>query len=115
MPWEVISSSEFEEWLRVQNSTDQEKIEAAVQALALGGPSLKRPLVGKVEGSYISNLKELIPMSSNIRILFVFDPMRRAILLLGGDKSIDFQGWYKKSIPRAELIYEKFLKEEGLK
>ena len=115
MPWEVISSSDFEEWLRNLNSTDQEKIEAAVQALALGGPSLKRPLVGKVEGSYLSNLKELIPMSSNIRILFIFDPLRRAVLLLGGDKSIDFQGWYKKNIPRAELIYERFLNEEGLK
>jgi hypothetical protein len=37
------------------------------------------------------------------------------VLLHGGDKSIDFQGWYKKNIPIAELIYEEFLKEEGLK
>ncbi len=115
MPWEVISSPEFVKWLRDQNSRDQEKVKSAIRALAQGGPSLKRPLVGKIEDSYLANLKELIPMSSNMRILFVFDPSRRAVLLHGGDKSIDFQGWYKKNIPIAELIYEKFLKEEGLK
>ena len=54
-------------------------------------------------------------MSSNIRILFIFDPMRRAVLLHGGDKSVDFQDWYKKNIPIAELIYERFLRGEGLK
>ena len=115
MPWEVISSPEFVEWLRNLSSTDREKVKSAIRALAQGGPSLKRPLVGKIEDSYLSNLKELIPMSSNIRILFIFDPMRRAVLLHGGDKSVDFQDWYKKNIPIAELIYERFLRGEGLK
>ena len=49
-----------------------------------------RPLVDTVEHSRFPNMKELRPASpgrSEIRILFAFDPVRRAIMLLAGDKS----------------------------
>ncbi|MEV4116683.1 type II toxin-antitoxin system RelE/ParE family toxin [Nonomuraea sp. NPDC049695] len=67
-----------------------------------------------MEGSQIHNLKELRPGSagrSEIRILFVFDPWRSAILLVGGDKSGDWSGWYRLAIPRAEELFEKYLAE----
>ncbi len=73
-----------------------------------------RPLVDKLEGSRVHNLKELRPGSagrSEIRILFVFDPWRSAILLVGGDKSGDWSGWYRRVIPRAEELYEEYLTE----
>ncbi len=35
-------------------------------------------------------------------MLFAFDKERRAILLLGGDKSDDWDGWYKENIPIAD-------------
>jgi len=34
-----------------------------------------------------------------------FDPRRVAILLLGGDKTIDNR-WYDKAVPRADKIYD---------
>lgn len=37
-----------------------------------------------------------------MRILFAFDPVRQAVLLIGGDKSGDWRGWYEKAIPIAE-------------
>ncbi|MEU8148058.1 type II toxin-antitoxin system RelE/ParE family toxin [Nonomuraea sp. NPDC048901] len=73
-----------------------------------------RPLVDKLEGSRIHNLKELRPGSagrSEIRILFAFDPWRSAILLIGGDKSGDWSGWYHRAIPRAEVLYAEYLAE----
>jgi DNA-binding XRE family transcriptional regulator len=41
--------------------------------------------------------------------LFVFDPWRSAILLVGGDKSADWSGWYRRAIPRAEELYAEYL------
>jgi len=51
------------------------------------GPALGRPLVDSVKGSRHKNMKELRPGSTGrteVRVLFAFDPKRRAILLVGG-------------------------------
>jgi hypothetical protein len=58
--------------------------------------------------------KELRPPSSGrseIRILFVFDPWRSAILLIAGDKSGQWEKWYRAAIPRAERLYGGYLAE----
>ena len=52
-----------------------------------------------------SNMKELRPGSTGrteIRVLFAFDLERRAVLLLGGDKSRDWRGWYRANVPIAD-------------
>jgi hypothetical protein len=69
--------------------------------------------VDRIEGSRIHNLKELRVRSDGaLRILFVFDPGRTAVLLLGEDKSGQWSSWYARAIPRAEAIYDDYL--EGL-
>ena len=78
---------------------------AAIDALAEQGPTLKRPLGDTLSGSTVRNLKELRPGSSGrieVRILFAFDPVRQAILLVAGDKSGEWQRWYERAIPLAE-------------
>lgn len=58
-----------------------------------------------VVGSRHSNMKELRPGSTGrteIRALFAFDKGRQAILLVGGDKSDDWRGWYDDNIPIAD-------------
>lgn len=35
-------------------------------------------------------------------MLFAFHRRRRAILLVGGDKSEDWKGWYKVNVPIAD-------------
>jgi hypothetical protein len=107
----VLVSDEVREWLAVLVKQDPETarlIRAAVRVLGEDGPGLGRPLVDSVKGSHVKNLKELRPGSSGrseIRILFAFDPLRRAILLTAGDKSGDWKGWYRTAIKRAELQY----------
>jgi hypothetical protein len=44
--------------------------------------------------------------SSEIRILFAFDPVRRAVLLVAGDKAGNWQRWYDVNIPIAEKRYQ---------
>jgi hypothetical protein len=84
---------------------DKEALLAAVRILRDEGPNLGRPLVDSVAGSRHSNMKELRPGSTGrteIRVLFAFDVRRRAILLVGGDKSRDWRGWYAVNIAIAD-------------
>ena len=70
---------------------------------------LGRPLVDTITASRHSNMKELRPGSTGrteIRVLFAFDRQRKAILLLGGDKSRDWRGWYRLNISIADNAFE---------
>ena len=63
---------------------------AALEILRELGPQLGRPLVDTVTASRHKNMKELRPGSSGrseLRLLFAFDPERRAIMLFAGDKA----------------------------
>ena len=67
------------------------------------------------QGFAIHNLKELRPGSSGaseVRILFVFDPERNAVLLVAGDKAGQWSTWYQEAIPTAEARYAVYLKEK---
>ena len=110
--WEIRVTNEIQKWIYALNERSLAQVVDAIDRLAEVGPVLVRPLVDTLEGSQIHNLKELRPGSagrSEIRILFVFDPWRSAILLVGGDKSADWSGWYRRAIPRAEELYAEYL------
>ncbi len=80
------------------------------------GPELGRPLADRIHHSRLSNLKELRPGSagrSEIRILYIFDPRRNAVLLVAGDKAGQWDAWYRSAIPLAEERYADYLKHEG--
>jgi len=112
--WEIRVTNELQAWINTLDMRTRAQVVDAIDRLAEAGPALGRPLVDSIAHSEIGNLKELRPGSagrSEVRILFVFDPWRSAILLTGGDKSGDWQGWYRRAIPRAEELYEEYLKE----
>ena len=44
------------------------------------------------------------------RVLYIFDPRRVALLLLGGDKTGDDR-WYEKNVPLADQVYDDYLAE----
>ncbi|MDA0565252.1 type II toxin-antitoxin system RelE/ParE family toxin [Streptomonospora sp. S1-112] len=115
MKWTVILVEEVHAWLMELVRTDPktaELVAAAVNVLSAEGPALGRPLVDSIRHSKLHNLKELRPGSSGgteIRILFVFDPDRQAVLLVAGDKSGQWRTWYRESVALAERRYEKWL------
>lgn len=111
MGWEIEVTGEFTAWYEGLDGAETKAVNAAVDFLAEGGPGLGRPFVDTIDGSRVANLKELRPKRNDIRILFVFDPRRTAILLMGGSKTNDWQGWYDRSIPEAEELYDEYLAE----
>ena len=116
MPWEVEYTDEFGEWFDGIGEEAQEDVALAVEKLEERGPALPRPLADTVEGSRHSNMKELRPLGTNIRVLFAFDPRRMAILLIGGDKTDRWRKFYEEMVPVADDLYDEHLdqlREEG--
>lgn len=108
-PWAVEFHPACEAWADGLAQADAEALLAAVRVLRNEGPSLGRPLVDRIEGSRHANMKELRPGSTGrreVRVLFAFDRKRRAILLVGGDKSKDWKRWYRVNIPIADERFE---------
>ena len=111
MNWDVEYTHEFEAWWESLSIEEQERVSAAVELLEQRGPNLGRPVADRISGSTIHNLKELRPSGTNIRILFAFGPERSAILLLGGDKTGEWERWYTEAIPVAERLFAEYLDE----
>jgi hypothetical protein len=114
--WEIYVTDEVREWIDALDDVSHRLVVQAIDILADRGPALGRPLVDHVEHSTIQNLKELRPGSagrSKLRVLFVFDPWRSAILLVAGDKSGQWRQWYREAIPKAEHLLEIYLKERA--
>lgn len=100
-------------WLDTLDEKSRELVIAAITMVAENGPQLGRPLVDTVSRSRHRNMKELRPGSSGrseIRVLFAFDPERRAVMLLAGDKAGDWKRWYRRAIPVADTLYDKHLR-----
>ena len=101
-----------DDWLATLDEKSYELIVAALEVLAEQGPSLGRPLADSIVGSTYRNMKELRTGSSGrseVRILFAFDPARKAILLVAGDKAGNWQKWYRTNIPLADERYRQHL------
>lgn len=109
MAWEVEYTDQFGEWYEGLDVFEQDRVISAVGKLEQGGPALGRPFVDSVKTSRHSNMKELRPLGGNLRILFAFDPRRMAILLLGGDKTNQWNAWYEQTIPLADRLYDDHL------
>ena len=113
--WEVVLLDEVSDWFLALDRPTANLVAAAIDRLAAEGPSLGRPLVDRVKNSSRHNMKELRPGSrgrSEVRILFVFDPGRQAVLLVAGDKAGRWSDWYRSNIPIAEARYDEWLRGE---
>lgn len=108
--WEDVES-----WVLGLDDETYNLVAAAITRLESEGPTLGRPTADRVKGSRHHNMKELRPGSaghSEIRILFAFDPKRRAILLIAGDKAGRWKKWYDQNIPVADDRFDEWLTSE---
>jgi hypothetical protein len=111
MAWEAERTEEFDEWWKELTDPEQRKVVAAVEALLELGPTTGRPLVDTLRGSRYPNMKEL-RVTRTMRVFFVFDPDRVAILLIGGDKAGKTKRFYRRMVPIADSIYDSHLQRQ---
>lgn len=115
--WEILLLEPVNDWFLALCRDDPltaDKVEEALDELAISGPLLGRPLVDRIHSSRIHNLKELrprVPGTAEVRLLFVFDAEREAIVLVAGDKAGRWSAWYAEAIPLAEERYTAYRQE----
>ena len=118
MQHKLVMTRQVRDWLHALRTGDpvtRRLVSQAIDQLLDEGPALGRPLIDRITGSRLHNLKELRPGSSGhseVRILFIFDPVRNTVLLVAGDKSGRWDEWYSQAIPMAEALYDQYLKEQ---
>jgi hypothetical protein len=115
--WEIEFTAEFEQWWNGLDEDEQVSVDSFVRLLAETGPMLPYPYSSGVNGSRHSRMRELRVQHQGrpYRVLYVFDPRRAALLLVGGDKTGN-QRWYDENVPVADRLYDEHLatlKEEG--
>ncbi|GAB3935152.1 hypothetical protein GCM10029976_045090 [Kribbella albertanoniae] len=109
MTYTVAYTEAYAQWLDELSTPDRDRLRARVSLIAELGPGLGRPVVETIKSSRHPNMKEL--RSGTIRVLFVFDPVRQAVLLIGGDKAGRWEAWYRTNIPIADELYDEWLIE----
>lgn len=118
MTWEVEYTEEFGGWWDSLTEDEQEALAASVRLLEERGPALGFPHSSGINGSKHSHMRELRTQQGGkpLRTLYAFDPLRSAILLIGGDKT-GSNRWYETHVPIADHLYDEHLEQlrkEGL-
>ncbi len=112
MNWEVGFDPAFDLEFDALPTTVQDELLAQAKLLEAFGPALGRPRVDTLNGSRYANMKELRFQADDgvWRVAFAFDPQRKAILLVAGDKSgINERRFYRQLIKRADARFNKHL------
>jgi len=87
--WTVEFHEKFDAEMQKFPLDAQDEILALANMLAATGPRLGRPQSDTLNGSSFANVKELRFNAANgvWRVAYAFDPERKAILLVAGDKT----------------------------
>jgi hypothetical protein len=107
--WIVEIGDEFEPEYDALPDEVQDELLAMTRLLQQFGPQLKRPHADTMNGSRHANMKELrFKAADGIwRVAFAFDPKRKAVLLVAGDKSgVSGKRFYRELIKKADDRYD---------
>ncbi len=106
---EVVACDEFTEWYDRLDEDDSDAVGHYVDLLEARGTTLPFPYCSAIKGSKYA-LRELRVQSGGkpLRVFYIFDPLRQAVVLIGADKTGD-DSFYGTFIPVAESIWEAYL------
>jgi hypothetical protein len=116
MVWKVDFAEEFHAEYAALSEAVQDELPMGAKLLEVYGPSLGRPHVDTLKGSDYTNMKELrLRAGGGVwRVAFAFDPKRKAILLVAGNKSgVTLSRFYRRLIATADARYKADLKRIG--
>jgi hypothetical protein len=108
----VVFHEEFAPEVRRFSQSVREKLKAAAIILGQDGPLLGRPYADTLKGSRHANMKELRFNADGgaWRVAYAFDPERKAILLVGGDKvGVGQARFYRNMIRVADERFDQHL------
>ncbi|MDE0144785.1 MAG: type II toxin-antitoxin system RelE/ParE family toxin [Nitrospira sp.] len=112
MMWDVGFDPAFDPEFDALPTAVQDELLAQAKLLGAFGPALARPRVDTLKGSRHANMKELRFQADDgvWRVAFAFDPRRKAILLVAGDKSgVKERFFYRRLIEKADKRFDMHL------
>jgi len=110
---EIIATDEFRIWFGGLNEPAQEAIDRVIGLLSERGATLDFPLSSGIKGSAYAMRELRIQQGGNpYRVLYMFDPLRQAVLLVGGMKAGKGNRWYEVAIRLADRLYGEYLRGE---
>jgi len=114
MATEIIVTDEFKLWFEGLNELEQEAIVRIIGLLQERGVTLEFPFSSGIKGSIYAAMRELrIQQGGNpYRVLYAFDPIRQAVLLVGGVKTAKGNRWYEDAIRLADRLFGEYLRGE---
>ena len=110
--WTVVLHPAFERELWALSTAVRVELLAQANVLERFGPMVGRPRVDTLKGSRYANMKELrFDAGGGVwRVAFAFDPRRRAVLLIAGDKSgTSERQFYRSLIAKADARFDSHL------
>jgi hypothetical protein len=96
-------TAEFRRWSTGLDPERRTELAAAIAQVKETGPTLARPHVDVIHGSRLHKLKEA-RVDNGTRVLFAFDSNRNVVMLVGGDKTGQWNRWYPQKIKLAERL-----------
>lgn len=109
--WNIEYTDEFGLWWEDLSEGAQDKCAVVIDLLEREGPNLGFPYSSAINGAKHAMRELRIQYEGEpYRILYAFDPSRNALLILGGNKT-GKNRWYDENVPKAEKIFEQYLKE----
>lgn len=112
MAWVVEMADEFEPEFDSLREEVQLELLALARLLQQFGPQLKRPHADTLQGSRHANMKELrfVAGGGVWRVAYAFDPRRKALLLVAGDKAGGSEKrFYRELIRKADERFDAHL------
>ena len=120
--WEVILLDKLEKDLNQLKAPLEvrEELRDKIEELRNFGPLAKRPNFGTLRHAKIKNMKEIILTADGggWRAIYRFDPKRKGIILVVGNKAGMYEGskklekWYDTLMTEAERRYQYYLKTQ---
>ena len=110
--WKVEIAPEFEPEFAALDAEVRIELLAQAYVIERFGPITSRPRVDTLNGSKHANMKELrFDAADGVwRVAFAFDPERKAMLLVAGDKSGQSERkFYKRFIAIADTRFDAHL------
>jgi hypothetical protein len=123
--WSLVAHPEVREWLYEIRKADRAAatltVRAIQQVLSGAGPEEPRPLVERIKGSRVRELRELRPATgghTEVKLLFAFvgdcataryhDDRGHLVLLVAGENPGTWAKWYRDAVPLAERRYREY-------
>jgi len=109
----LLFTSVAERWLAGLPPDELAHVHASLEFVRDHGPEPDNRRIKQIKSSIHPSMRELRPLASNIRVLFAFDARQVGVVLVGGDKTGEWNGWYPRHVALADRLFSDHLRQTG--